>query len=500
MRSVLCLTFLLAGVSQAKHIQPKLDIVLISNETESRNILPKLEVQLLVNETEEIDPSLLTPKLEVQLLTNETEVVDPSLLTPKMALDRATTDCGCGYAVSNPNPAAGRIVGGSVVTPQNKLPYQVFVQPCFADGCGMCGGTLINKRYVLTAMHCIKDGANIASNVLVKIGDYSLNSAIETIPQQNIPVANIIMRDDYDEQTTNNDIALLRLSSDVVFNANVVPACLPTDPNNLYVGQQAVVSGWGATSSGGSTSDLLKETTVKIVANSDSTCLPKYGNIGKTRMCAYAAGTNSCQGDSGGPLVVKEDGRYTVVGVVSYGIGCANADTAGVYARVNNYLDWINTNVADGWCSGTNPPVQPTTASPTTQAPATSGACDLRCVGTFSGNYLLNGLPATCSLGICTSTDGSNLCSALGFPCGVPTAAPTTAAPTTTTTKPPTTAAPTTKPLTSTTAPICNLRCINSRLNGIYQINGIQSTCTSGRCSATNGSDLCKQLRYPCGV
>ena len=52
MRSVLCLTFLLAGVSQAKNIQPKLDIVLINNEAESRNILQKLEVQLLVNENE----------------------------------------------------------------------------------------------------------------------------------------------------------------------------------------------------------------------------------------------------------------------------------------------------------------------------------------------------------------------------------------------------------------------------------------------------------------
>ena len=370
MRSVLCLTFLLAGVSQAKNIQPKLDIVLISNETESRNILPKLEVQLLVNETEEINPSLLTPKLEVQLLTNETEVVDPSLLTPKMALDRATTDCGCGYAVSNPNPAAGRIVGGSVVTPQNKLPYQVYVQTCFADGCAMCGGTLINKRYIMTAMHCVVSGGVMAKSALVKIGDYSLNSAIETIPQQNIPVANIIMRDDYDEKNTNNDIALLRLSSDVVFNANVVPACLPTDPNNLYVGLQAVVSGWGATSSGGPTSNLLKETTVKIVANSDSTCQGPYGNIGKTRMCAYAAGTDSCQGDSGGPLVVKEDGRYTVVGVVSYGQGCASTNIAGVYARVNNYLDWINSNVADGWCSGTNP-AAPTTAAPTTIPPTT---------------------------------------------------------------------------------------------------------------------------------
>ena len=67
----------------------------------------------------------MEPKLEIHLLTNETDIVDPSLLTPMkdQALNRASNDCGCGYAVSNLNPAAGRIVGGSIVSPQNKLPY-----------------------------------------------------------------------------------------------------------------------------------------------------------------------------------------------------------------------------------------------------------------------------------------------------------------------------------------------------------------------------------------
>merc|ERR1712127_551875 len=274
-------------------------------------------------------------------------------LTPKDAplavADRSTSGCGCGYSVSNPNPAAGRIVGGQEVNPQHSRPYQAFVQICFSQGCFMCGGTLLNKRYVLTAMHCVENNGQISSNIRVALGEHNINADIEAHKAQSIKVERVVTRDDYNSQTINNDITILRLSSDVQMTTNVVPACLPTNTNNNYVNADAVVSGWGTTSEGGRTSSVLKETTVKIVSQSDSTCRP-YGTLPNTKMCAYRQNTDSCQGDSGGPLVLQEDGRNTVVGVVSYGNGCARTGYAGVYARVTNYLDWINTNIADGWC------------------------------------------------------------------------------------------------------------------------------------------------------
>ena len=138
------------------------------------------------------------------------------------------------------------------------------------------------------------------------------------------------------------------LSQNVVLSSTVVPACLPTDSSRNYAGYTSYVSGWGTTQEGGRISDVLKVTEQTILSSSDPVCVKgsQDSPVPNSKMCAYKQGTDSCQGDSGGPLVVREDGRWTIVGVVSYGIGCARNGNAGVYARVTNYLDWINQNIA----------------------------------------------------------------------------------------------------------------------------------------------------------
>merc|ERR1719158_1515832 len=94
---------------------------------------------------------------------------------------------------------------------------------------------------------------------------------------------------------------------------------------------------------------VLMEVDVTVTTN--EVCNNVYGGINDLHICAMDPGKDSCQGDSGGPLVVKENDRWTVIGVVSFGSGCALPDVPGVYARVTQRFDWIKENTAGTYTS-----------------------------------------------------------------------------------------------------------------------------------------------------
>ncbi|CAL4064927.1 unnamed protein product [Meganyctiphanes norvegica] len=154
------------------------------------------------------------------------------------------------------------------------------------------------------------------------------------------------------DRIMDNDFSLLELSTPLNLDSvdpEIRPVCLPSASNpSQYENVPSVVSGWGTTSSGGSQPNALRDTTVKTMSNSQ--CNQNYGSgtILNSMICAANPGRDSCQGDSGGPLVRNVGGYFNLIGVVSWGYGCADSRYPGVYSRVTNAINWITTTSRSG--------------------------------------------------------------------------------------------------------------------------------------------------------
>ncbi|QQP37819.1 Trypsin-1 [Caligus rogercresseyi] len=221
----------------------------------------------------------------------------------------------------------GRIVGGEEVEP-NSIPFQVSFQS--KNNFHFCGGSVLDKDTVITAAHCC---VNFRPNdVKVVAGEHDL--FVKSGDEQAVNVDQIIYHELYGSAGTNYDVCLLKLKSSLELGGKVKAVSLPKK-DEVFSGD-LVVSGWGTLYAGGPSSDELRAVTVQVVSDED--CEDAYpGMIDETMICAAAPEKDSCQGDSGGPLVQGN----TLVGIVSWGRGCAFAGYPGVYGKVTEFLDWI---------------------------------------------------------------------------------------------------------------------------------------------------------------
>jgi secreted trypsin-like serine protease len=234
-----------------------------------------------------------------------------------------------------------KIVGGKVA-PDGAYPWQVsLVVSWAAEPRHFCGGSIFNERWIITAAHCVSDLD--ALNIHVVAGTNVLNRSVNRINVQRIIVHRL-----YNSSKEDNDIALLELKEPLVLGEKLRPIKLPSPEQNAdltKLGNKVVVTGWGATQEGGKTVRDLRFVEVEMIDRKTCSALLSYGSrITANMICAgFKPGMkDSCQGDSGGPLAFTAGPEPILIGVVSWGEGCARPDKYGIYTHVANYVKWVS--------------------------------------------------------------------------------------------------------------------------------------------------------------
>ncbi|KAG1696677.1 Clotting factor B [Nymphon striatum] len=195
----------------------------------------------------------------------------------------------------------------------------------------LCGGTIINDRYIVSAAHCFKKSASsriVPERYVIRLAEHDIT---DNNNGQEYDVEEIIVHSEYKPPVAYHDIALLKKKS-------------------------VTVIGWGTTAFAGADSPKLREASIPVTSNTH--CNESYIKIRAFKtypqgitpniICAgeITGGKDACQGDSGGPLMILDQSRkWTLVGVVSGGFQCARPGFPGVYTRVTEYLNWIAQNL-----------------------------------------------------------------------------------------------------------------------------------------------------------
>ncbi len=230
---------------------------------------------------------------------------------------------------------ASAVVGGSQVQ-TGAYPYAVAV----GDMSGaFCGGALISPRVVLTAAHCLTKRRTALAGLRVLVGTPSLRNELSTADAEHVlGVTAVVVHPKFSLATMHYDAALL-----VLDHAVAGVAIVPLAATSPAAGAKVSAAGWGKTTERASSVPAhLRSVALEIAPTHE--CRRGTAALGTyfppSMLCASAPGRDTCAGDSGGPLVTTIDGHVVLVGVTSFGVGCARAGHAGVYTRASAIRAW----------------------------------------------------------------------------------------------------------------------------------------------------------------
>ncbi|CAG4988574.1 unnamed protein product [Colias eurytheme] len=204
-----------------------------------------------------------------------------------------------------------------------------------------CGANILTTYWLLTAAHCLEGLLYDPKYTRIRAGSTYRNTggSVHYVDfERNHP--------DYNKAFANDaDISVFKLLTPLVYSSSIQRGTIVSKGFVIPDNYPVVHAGWGALYSQGPLSPVLQDVTIYTVNREE--CASRYGKHGlvitENMICAGVldvGGRDACQSDSGGPMYIGD----VIVGIVSFGLGCADPVFPGISASVASFTDWIVAN------------------------------------------------------------------------------------------------------------------------------------------------------------